>query len=112
MDTRATLINVTAPLSVPVLYSFAICLQLVQPFRIKKNLTDTHTDTCRLTAWPSKRRPSCAQTRRGHVRPVDQSRILAGTNLRMIISRMAYLLKHEGEDNSAIESRDSAGMVT
>jgi hypothetical protein len=30
----------------------------------------------------------------------------------MIISRMAYLLKHEGEDHSAIESRDSAGMVT
>ena len=41
-----------------------------------------------------------------------QSRILAGTNLRMIISRIAYCLKHAGEESSAIESRDIAGMVT
>jgi hypothetical protein len=43
---------------------------------------------------------------------INQSRILAGTNLRTTISRMTYRLKHAGEDKSATESRESAGMVT
>jgi hypothetical protein len=106
MDTRAEA-NVTTPILVP-----AQLPPTCTAFPWKKNNLSHPHDTCRITAWPSKGRPSCAQTQRGHSRPVDQSRILAGTNLRMIISRMAYLLKHEGEDNSAIESRDSAGMVT
>lgn len=41
-----------------------------------------------------------------------QSRILAGTNLRSIISRTVYRLKHAGENNSPAESRETAGMVT
>jgi hypothetical protein len=46
------------------------------------------------------------------VPPTNQSRILAGTNLRKIISRIVYRLKHAGEDSSPTESRESAGMVT
>ena len=42
----------------------------------------------------------------------DQSRILVGTNRRMIISLMTYRLKHAGEDSPAIESREGAGIVT
>jgi hypothetical protein len=41
-----------------------------------------------------------------------QSRILAGTNLRMIVSRMEYSWRYAGEESSATESRDIAGMVT
>lgn len=45
-------------------------------------------------------------------RQPNQSRILAGTNLRTVISRIEYCSKHAGEANSERGTREHAGMLT